>query len=127
VLVVDDDRDIADVVRLALEDVGVAVAVLDDPGPAAVAAAVERLAPACVLLDAGGGGTGYGTSWDVAAWLHARTPPVPVVMFSADTASTDEATTNATARSRSAGFVAVLPKPFGLDELERVVRAAVGL
>jgi CheY-like chemotaxis protein len=124
VLVVDDDRDIADLVRAALEEAGIAVAVLAESGPgrSRPRSPASRPPASCSTP---GGGPGYGTSWDVAARLRDRTPPAPVVMFSADIPSTDEAAANTSAHSRAAGFGAVLPKPFEIDELERVVRAAI--
>jgi CheY-like chemotaxis protein len=46
-------------------------------------------------------------------------------MFTVDSGATREAQTGASARSRAAGFAAVLPKPFDLDELlGAVARAA---
>jgi CheY-like chemotaxis protein len=126
VLVVDDDRDIADVVRIALGEEGVPVVILDRPALDAVRTAVDQVEPACVLLDSESGTEGYGASWAIAEWLRGRTPPVPVIMFTADSGARAEATENASERSRAAGFFAVLPKPFELAELERIVRAAIG-
>jgi CheY-like chemotaxis protein len=98
--------------------------VLPDTRSAVVRAGVDRLEPACVLLD-GGGWRGYGASWELAAWMRARPRPVPAVMFTADAGAGGEARAGTSARSRAAGFLGVLPKPFDLDELlATVARAA---
>ena len=52
--------------------------------------------------------------------------PVPVIMFGADTQVTSEARRNGSTRSGAAHFSSVLPKPFNLDELVRVVTLAIG-
>ena len=67
----------------------------------------------------------YGESWADAAWMSAQGRPVPVIMFSADRRATDEAAHHHSERSQEAEFSSVLPKPFDLDELLRVVAAAV--
>jgi CheY-like chemotaxis protein len=124
VLVVENERAIAEVVHAVLTEEGYAPAVLDDARPAAVLAAVDRLEPACVLLD-GGHRSGYGASWEVAAELRSRPRPVPAVMFTVDDAAAREARAGTSARGRAAGFAAVLPKPCDLDELlGAVARAA---
>jgi CheY-like chemotaxis protein len=116
VLVVEDDDDLGDLLRAVVTDAGYAAAILPDARPAAVRAAVDRLEPACVLLD-GEGSHGYGASWEVAAGMRARPRPVPAVMFTADAGAAGEARAGTSARSRAAGFGAVLPKPFDLDDL----------
>jgi CheY-like chemotaxis protein len=130
VLVVEDDPVLGDLVHTILVDEGYTASVLGAPflgraEPGALRAAVGRLEPDCVLLDSGGRGA-YDASWDEAAWLHDRSRPVPVVMFTVDARSTAEARAGATARSRSAGFFAVLDKPFDLDDLLATVAGAVG-
>ena len=123
VLVVENDRAIAEVVDAVLAGEGYAVAILPDARPVVVLAAVDRLEPACVLLD-GGDRSGYGASWEAAAALRGRARPVPVVMFTVDDDATREARSCTSARSRAAGFTAVLPKPCDLDELLRAVARA---
>lgn len=125
VLVVDDDADIADLVEGFLSDEGYIVTTLHDRDLESVRAAVERLRPDCVLLDGAIPGV-FGESWADAAWLAAMPAPVPVILFSADTQVTGEARINESTRSRAAHFSSVLPKPFDLDELARVVALAVG-
>jgi two-component system response regulator MprA len=124
VLVIDDDPAIGATVKEILEDAGLAVTVLRPPPTAALCAAVARVAPDCVLLDGAGRGD-YGPSWPAAAWLRARAHPVPVIMFSADRHATAEGRAGASARSRAAGFAAVLDKPFDLDALVALVRAVL--
>jgi two-component system, NtrC family, nitrogen regulation response regulator GlnG len=120
VLLVDDDDALAELVREALADEGFAVSVLDRVAPDAILEAAVRVAPACVLLDGDAPGD-YGASWDAAAGLPRAAPAVPVVMFTADAAAVREATDNRSPRSRAAGFAAVLPKPFDVDELIETV------
>jgi CheY-like chemotaxis protein len=124
VLVVEDDADLGDLLRTVFTDAGYAAAILPDLRLPAVLAAVERLEPACVLLDGEGSGR-YGASWEVAAGMRGRSPPVPAVMFTADDGAAGEARAGASARSRAAGFAGVLPKPFDLDDLLATVAQAV--
>jgi DNA-binding response OmpR family regulator len=70
VLVVENDVVLGGLVGAVLADAGYAAAIVPDARPAVVRAAVDRLEPACVLLD-GGGCRGYGASWELAAWLRA--------------------------------------------------------
>jgi CheY-like chemotaxis protein len=123
VLVVGNDAALGDLVGVVLAEEGYAPAVLPDARPAVVRVAVDRLEPACVLLD-GGGRSGYGASWELAAWMRGRSPPVPAVMFTVDAVAIGEASAGTSARSRAAGFAAVLPKPFDLDELLGAVARA---
>ena len=57
--------------------------------------------------------------------MSAQMAPVPVIMFSADAQVSSEARRNESERSQAAHFSSVLPKPFDLDELVRVVALAV--
>ena len=124
VLVVDDDADIADVVEQTLTDEGYAVTILADPNAEAIRTIVVELRPDCVLLDSDVPGA-FGASWANAAWMAAQSQAVPVIMFSADRRATDEARADESERSHAAHFSSVLPKPFDLDELVRVVALAV--
>ena len=125
VLVIDGDRDIADIVYVVLSDAGYLVSVLASVDPDAIRTAVGQIEPDCVLLD-GAGPPGYGTSWTEAAWLKRRDRPIPVIMFTVDLPARQEAREMTSARSQAAGFHAVLNKPFDLDELLEVVAGAVG-
>ena len=107
-------------------DEGYAVSLLATSVPDAVRFAVARLEPDCVVLD-GSGLPEDATAWGDAAWAAQRARPVPVVMLTAHSALVEEATENASARSRAAAFAAVVAKPFDVDELIAVVARAVGV
>jgi len=126
VLIVDDDRDITELVHAILTDEGFAVALLNEQDPNAVRITVNQLEPDCVLLDGASQGD-YGPSWLEAAWISGRDRPVPLIMFTAHRAALDEAEARESGRSRDARFTAVLPKPFDLDHLVETVALAVGL
>lgn len=123
VLVVDNDRDISEVVQTILTDEGFRVSCLYTYTQAGLHAAVESLHPDCVLLD-GGGAEGYGPSWDAALWLTTRA--VPVLMLSGDTPAQEEAMLDISDRAKATRVAAVIAKPFDIDHLVTVVRRAVG-
>lgn len=125
VLVVDDDRDIAEVVQTILLDEGFKVSCLYEPTKNDVKAAIELIEPDCVLLD-GGNPAAYGPSWDLARWLASRPRPIPAVMLTGHSADREEAMLNESDRARTAHVTAVIPKPFDIDHLITVVRNAVG-
>jgi CheY-like chemotaxis protein len=124
VLIVDNDPVIAQLVGEILGDESYQVKVLLDTSPTAVQTAVEQLQPSCVVLD-GSGHNDYGESWETAAWLHQRTPPVPVIMLTAHRRSAAEARAGETLRSQVAGFVAILEKPFEITDLIAAVGQAL--
>jgi len=124
VLIIDDDRDITDIVSIVLTDAGFMVSVLMDMDPNAIRTAVGQLEPDCVLLD-GGSPAGY-ESWDDAAWLGVRQRPVPVIMFTTHAGALEEAQEHTSTRSQAAQFHAIVRKPFDLDELVDTVASAVG-
>lgn|SRR3954454_3560280 len=120
VLVVEDNLEIAGLVKDILEEEGLAVALLTPAAPAALQAAVVRWQPDCILLD-GAGRDDYGQSWHDAAWLHQRARSIPVIMFSVDVQATQEARAGTSTRSQAAAFAAILSKPFELDDLVAAV------
>ena len=127
VLIVDGDRDISDLVRAILTDEGYEVACLYEYPGDAVAAAVGRLEPDCVILDSEAGrGTDYGSSWRTAAVMHDRARSVPVIMFTAHVAASDEAEAGESERAQAASFAAVISKPFDIEELVAAVAKATG-
>jgi len=123
VLVLDSDRDIAELIHAVLTDAGFDVSELTDMRSDAIRIAVGRQEPDCVLLD-GASSADFGESWLNAAWMQTRRRPIPVIMFTADAPAVREARELVSGRSRAARFEAVLGKPFDLDELvDRVARA----
>jgi CheY-like chemotaxis protein len=125
VLVVDDDRDIGDLVHAILTDEGFAVSLLHHQNQDAIRVSVNQLEPDCILLD-GASPDEYGPSWADAAWLSHRDRPIPVVMFTAHRAAMDEAEAGESERSQAARFAAILPKPFDIEHLLETVGQAVG-
>lgn len=124
VLCVDDDRDIGETVQAILGDEGYDVTCLLEITDGALRQALGELKPDCVLLDSSSR-SDYGDSWRAAAWIHDLARSVPVVMFSAHLADSREAQANLTERAQEAGFAAVLPKPFSIDQLVDAVAVAV--
>ena len=124
-LVVDDDPVVGNLVHTLLTEEGYAASVLSAVTTEAIRSAVDRLEPDCLLLDSRGP-LDYGESWHDAAWAHARTRAVPVVMFTASASAVQEAGAGESARSQEAGLFAVVAKPFDLDELLATVARAVG-
>ncbi len=123
VLLIDSDADVTDVVVAILTDEGYRVSTINLTDHAAIAAAVNRFEPDCVLLDSAAR-PGYGHSWDEAAYLRNRERTIPTVMFTAHSVDAQEAAEGTSDRARAAGFAAVLPKPFNLDQLLEAVAAA---
>lgn len=125
VLCVDDDRDVAEVVQAILTDEGYQVSCLYELADDALFRAAGRLEPDVVLLDSTSA-TDYGNAWKLAAELHHRHRPVPVVMFTAHVGAVDEAEKGTSPRATEAAFAAIVPKPFHLDELLEAVATAGG-
>lgn len=123
VVVVDDDRDIAEVVQTVLLDEGFSVSCLYETRRD-VRAAIDRLDPDCVLLD-GGDPASYGRSWELASWLASRPRPIPAVMLTGHAADREEAMLDESARAKEARISGVIPKPFDIDQLVKVVHSAV--
>lgn len=124
ILVIDDDRDVGEVVTAILSDEGYEVSTLDHISDETVRAAIGRLEPDCILLD-GVDAVEYAESWATAAEVSHRPRPIPTVMFTAHAADAAEAREATSQRAVEAGFTAVLRKPFHLDELVDTVERAV--
>jgi CheY-like chemotaxis protein len=124
ILVIDDDRDVGEVVTAILSDEGYDVTTLDHISDETVRAAIGRLEPDCILLD-GVEAVEYAEAWATAAELSHRPRPIPTVMFTAHSADAAEALEAMSTRAADAGFTAVLRKPFHLDELVATVGRAV--
>jgi DNA-binding response OmpR family regulator len=124
VLVVEQSQLLADLIQQVLCDDGYQVELFTGIDPAAIRQTIEGSEPDCVLLN-GLGGEGYGEAWELAAWLQHRPCRVPIIMLTGLAADAAEARQGASARSRAAGFSAVLEKPFELEELLAAVSRAV--
>jgi CheY-like chemotaxis protein len=125
VLLVDSDVDVTDVVVAILTDEGYEVTTMATTDHEALAAAVNQFEPDCVLLDSASR-PGFGESWSEAAYLAERARMVPTIMFTAHSLDADEAREATSDRAVAAGFAAILPKPFSLDELLAAVATACG-
>ena len=124
VLIVDDDQDVSGLVAEVLREEGFNIAELADPHHEAIRAEVSRFKPDVVLLD-GWDKTGYGQSWLDAAWLHERSQPIAVIMFTGHAGDLAEAKLGESERSQRAAFVGFVSKPFDLQDLIDVVSRAV--
>jgi DNA-binding response OmpR family regulator len=123
VLIVDRDADLAELVAVLLRDAGYTVSTLQRVDHEAVATAVNRVEPDCILLDSENPTT-YGRSWLEAAYLAARSRSIPTVMFATQTDDLREARQGASDRAMAANLAAVISKPFDLDELLDTVALA---
>ena len=126
VLCVDDDRDVAEVVQAVLSDEGYRVSCLYELDDDALLRAAGRLEPDVVLLDSSSA-TDYAGAWAMAAELHERSRPIPVVMFTAHPGAADEAEEGTSDRATQAAFAAIVRKPFVIDDLIAAVATAAGL
>jgi len=124
VLCVDDDRDIAEIVQAVLEDEGYVVSCIYTNEHEALARAVGRLEPDCILLD--GNSPMAFDGWAQAASMANRRRRVPVVMFTGHVKDLAEARANTSDRAIAADFAAILEKPFNLDALLEAVATATG-
>ncbi|HEY7295798.1 MAG TPA: ester cyclase [Dehalococcoidia bacterium] len=121
VLVVDQHRSVAAVAQAVLADSGFIAAWLTPGDHAAVLRTVAATRPAAVLLDSSAGSC-FGASWELAQRLHAQDPALPIVLFSTDRRAAVEMERGRSARSRAAGMVAVVRKPFEPEALLATVR-----
>lgn len=123
VLIVEDDAAIGELVSDVLAGAGYRPLTIADH--ALIPGTVERWRPRCVLLDGEIASTGESRSWRDAAAIRRAHPDLPVVLFTADAAAIAEARAGRSYRSRAAGFVGIIDKPFVIEDLLAVVRAAV--
>jgi CheY-like chemotaxis protein len=113
VLVVDDDAQVRQAIRWALEDEGFTVVTVADPGEAVDAA--RNLRPAVVVLDYTLPGT---DGPELAHQLRAGPmPPVPILMITADGEPAGKAA--------RLGAYAFLQKPFQVEDLVSAVRSGL--
>jgi DNA-binding response OmpR family regulator len=124
ILVIDDDRDLGEVVTAILGDEGYQVTVLEHISDETVRAAIGSLEPDCILLD-GVEAADYAEAWATAAEVHHRGRPIPTVMFTSHRFDAEEAIQGTSPRAVEAGFSAVVRKPFHIDDLIATVRRAV--
>ena len=109
VLVVDDDRRVRDLVRLALEEEGFAVTTAADGDEAIALASAER--PGLLVLDLT---LPRADGFAVAeAMRQAHGDALPIVVVTADGSPAEKA--------RRIGAVGFLRKPFDVDELTELV------
>ena len=114
ILVVDDDPEIRQMLRWALEDDGLRVETVAD-GLQAVDTLAQRR-PALLILDMGLPGLdGYGVAEVVQATHGAA---VPIIVVTADG--------HAATKARRVGAFAYLAKPFELDQLLSAVHRGLG-
>lgn len=125
VLCVDDDRDVAEVVQAILTDEGYRVSCLYELADNALLRAVGRLEPDVILLDSASA-VDYDQAWHLAASIHERSRPVPVLMFTAHKQDADEAEAGASHRADEAHFAGIVRKPFEIDALIAAVAEAAG-
>jgi CheY-like chemotaxis protein len=113
ILVIDDDPDVRRFLADTLDSLGFAVVQAED-GPAGLAA-FARHPPDLVILDYAMPGM---TGAEVAQSVRAHTKDLPILFATgyADTKALDHVAEDAM----------VLRKPFGVDELHRAVRGALG-
>ena len=124
VVVLDDDRDVAEVIQTILLDEGFAVSCLYGPDYEGVATAVRDLAPDCVILD--GAGSHETDPWVVARSLAMLKPAIPTVMLSGSETNREEAILGESDRAKESAIAAVVPKPFDIDRLVLAVSNAMG-
>ncbi|HUQ41563.1 MAG TPA: histidine kinase dimerization/phospho-acceptor domain-containing protein, partial [Candidatus Limnocylindrales bacterium] len=122
-LLVEDDIAMSALVSALIEEAGYQPITITDHRQ--IASAVERWDPRCVILDGAVAPTGQGRSWDDAIAIRRAHPTLPVLMFSGDAAAVAEVNAGVSARSRAAGFVAGVDKPFVIEEFLSVLRHAM--
>lgn len=123
VLLVEDDVVLSRLMTTLVESAGyqsVTIADHDEIGHA-----IDRFDPKCVILDGEVGRTGRSRSWNDAAAIRREHPELPVLMFTADVDALAEERAGTSPRSREAGFVGAVPKPFIVEEFLATLQRAV--
>jgi len=123
VLVVEDDLRLSEVVSSVLTLAGYRPITIADHR--LIGGSVDRWQPRCVIMDGEVRSSGQSGTWNDAAEIRREHPTLPVVLFSADSAVLAEARAGQSRRSRAAGFVGFLSKPFVVDEFLATVKSAV--
>jgi len=126
VVVVDEDRDVAELIVGILTDEGFDVSSIYKIDQPNIADAIEKIGPDCAILDGVHLGDEW-EGWEIARRLGGGPRPVPVVMLTAEIGAQEEAFAGLSDRARAAGFVSLISKPFDIDRLIATVRRAVGL
>jgi len=124
IVVLDDDRDVAEVIQTVLLDEGFAVSCLYGPDLGTIRQAIQELAPDCAILD--GSSPRVADPWALAEELATHSPMIPTVLLTGSDAAREEALLGESDRAKAAGVKAVVPKPFDIDRLVAAVRAAMG-
>ena len=124
VVVLDNDRDVAEVIQTILIDEGFAVSCLYGPDDETVRLAIKELAPDCVILD--GGGPQAADPWTIAGFLSVHEPVIPTVLLTGNASNREEAMLGESVRARSSSVTATVSKPFDIDRLVSAVRNAMG-
>ena len=124
VVVLDNDRDVAEVIQTILIDEGFAVSCLYGPDEETVKLAIKELAPDCVILD--GGGPRAADPWTLARFMAAHEPAIPTVLLTGSDENREEAMLGESERARTSSVTATVSKPFDIDRLVSAVRNAMG-
>lgn len=123
VLLVEDDVTLSKLITTLLDEAGYRSLAIGDHDQ--IAAAIDRFDPSCVILDGEIGRRGHARSWADAAAIRRTHPALPVLMFTADEGALAEERAGTSRRSRDAGFVGVVPKPFLVDDFLTTLRSAI--
>lgn len=123
VLLVEDDVLLGKLMATLVEGAGYQSVTIADHDQ--IGDAIDRCDPKCVILDGEVGRTGRARSWDDAAAIRRDHPTLPVLMFTADAEALAEERAGTSPRSRDAGFVGVVPKPFIVEEFLATLQSAV--
>jgi CheY-like chemotaxis protein len=124
VVVLDDDRDVAEVIQTILIDEGFSVSCLYGPDAETAQLAIRDLQPDCVILD--GGGPRAADPWKVARFLAVHKPLIPTVLLTGSNENLEEAMLGESERARTSSVTATVSKPFDIDRLVNAVRNAMG-